>query len=394
PFIYVNPTPFQKKNSMCQSYNFLGLKYNIAISLLTFVTQITKAYIPKLTNYIFIILLLFMINAFIELINNQPYYSKHINNLRAGTWMMIIGMCTMNLIGFLFVRGKSFFIIIVIIVGVISFIFGILFNHYYHNRHIKAIYRRFKSKKIEDKKVYNYLHGVENSVESSENEAKSLSSSEDENNEEKLISVDSATSSSNSNNNDNEKAEEEDDDDDSSSERSFAISDKISERITAFSSIREIMQADILNEPTIIYKCLNEFELACRFLWNNETREAFQLMKELYSESLKQYRNNPLLYTYYSYYLIYINLRLSKSDKDIVLELENNDNTSENENDKNEDEEEEEIINEDTLNANDPDYLLSKALSSKLNFLGKYFVRFIIYSIKEKRKEEKDYYKK
>ena len=55
---------------------------------------------------------------------------------------------------------------------------------------------------------------------------------------------------------------------------------------------------------------------------------------------------------------------------------------------------EDEIMDEDTLNRDNPDFLLSKALASKLNYLGRYFVRYLIFEIKEKKKEEKDYYKK
>jgi len=41
-----------------------------------------------------------------------------------------------------------------------------------------------------------------------------------------------------------------------------------------------------------------------------------------------------------------------------------------------------------------PDTLLTKALSGKLNYLGKYFVKYLLFEIKEKKKEDKDYYKK
>ena len=129
--------------------------------------------------------------------------------------------------------------------------------------------------------------------------------------------------------------------------------------------------------------------------------------------------------------MLYINQRLSKEDKDIVLQIEKkqnkydieikeeednenegNENDEGNENyngsdygdsnyngsniieDEDEENENEEALDEDQLNANNPDYLLLKALNGKLSFLGKYFVRYLIFNIKEKRKEEKDYYKK
>ncbi|ORX77653.1 hypothetical protein BCR32DRAFT_270507 [Anaeromyces robustus] len=40
------------------------------------------------------------------------------------------------------------------------------------------------------------------------------------------------------------------------------------------------------------------------------------------------------------------------------------------------------------------EYLLSNALSSKLNYFNSYFVRYILYIIREKEREDKDYYKK
>lgn len=101
------------------------------------------------------------------------------------------------------------------------------------------------------------------------------------------------------------------------------------------------------------------------------------------------------MYTYYAYYLLYIDERTSKSDKDIIMGY------NINENDSNEEEMEEEkdenkndkFINED-INKSNPDYLLSKALTCKLNYLGKYFVRYLLFEIREKKKEDKDYYKK
>jgi len=138
------------------------------------------------------------------------------------------------------------------------------------------------------------------------------------------------------------------------------------------------------------------------------------------------------VFTYYAYYLLYIEGRTSKKDRDLIMGVGNTDdnddddedeenindeeeeNEEENEkersekevtsgsgsNDNYDDDEENEgnqqgnSLNEDKLNECNPTYLLSKAMTSKLNIFKSYFVRFLIYEIKEKEKEEKDFYKK
>ncbi|OUM62568.1 hypothetical protein PIROE2DRAFT_61791 [Piromyces sp. E2] len=191
-------------------------------------------------------------------------------------WMMTVGMCTVELIAFCIGSNSVVFTILIIVLGVCFFFIGIILNRMMYKKNIEGIYKRFKAKKIEDKKIYKYEKGIEGSETSSENESGSNSSdgdSDDNNKNEKVISVES------------ESEESEEDEGDSNSEKSFAISDRLSERITSFGSIHEITSTKILNEPTIVYSCINDFELACRFLWHNETKEAFQLMKEFYDES-------------------------------------------------------------------------------------------------------------
>jgi len=55
---------------------------------------------------------------------------------------------------------------------------------------------------------------------------------------------------------------------------------------------------------------------------------------------------------------------------------------------------EEEELDEEALNGNNPDFLLAKALSLKMNMLLKYLSKYLIIDIKEKKKEDKDFYKK
>jgi len=54
----------------------------------------------------------------------------------------------------------------------------------------------------------------------------------------------------------------------------------------------------------------------------------------------------------------------------------------------------EEMMHEDVFNANNPNYLLSKVWGFKLNIIQRYFVKYLIDDIREKKKEDKDYYKK
>jgi len=411
PFVFVNPTPFKKTNSLCQMYSFLGLKFNVAIFVLTFVTFIMKTYFPHYTYFVFIIFFLFMIYATKELITRQPYYNKYINDFRAGMWTMILGTTFVNFFSLLFGRGKSFFGIISLIMGILSFIGGIFLNRYMFKKHIEGIYKRFKEKRINDKMIYDYEHGIENN---SNSDGSSNNSDND--------SIDSSDKKkSKRNNKEDEEDEEEDDDDeyDSNSDKgSVVLTDRISERITSFSTIREIVKAKVLNEPIVVFKDFSDFELACRFIWSNETKEAFQLMKELYHEGLLQFPKVPFLYVYYAYYLLYIDSRMSKSDKDLIIgykdmdyddeeeeeeEKEEEDDDEERKEDDNEEKEIErvddekknkELMDEEAINGNNPDYLLSKASSFKLNFFGKYFTRYLLDVIKENRKEDEDYYKK
>jgi len=417
PFIYVNPTPFKKNNSLCQIYSFSNFKYHILIVILCFLTLFLKAYLEKISHFIFIFVFIFMLYSLSNFLKTQPYYNRHVNLMRSGTWSMIVFTSIVDLFSFLFGPKKIFFGITLMIVGVFSFFGGVALCWYRYNKQIEGIYKRFKQKKIEDKARYNRKKGI--SSESSESEDDNSRVSEDEDNESNLISIDSYDSdgkekhkkknkkeSKNELNNEESDEEEYEYDGSNSDGSNVQLNDRISERITAFGSIPDILNTTVLNEPVIVYNSSNEFELACRFLSKNETNEAFRLMKELYEESIKQYAKEPFLYTYYAYYLLYIDQRTSKSDKDIIMGLHVDENSQNSENDENnessenvneneDDIEKDPSFNEDDINGNDPDFLLSKALTTcKLNFIGKYFVRYLLFEIKEKKKEDKDYYKK
>ncbi|KAL6597661.1 hypothetical protein U3516DRAFT_847380, partial [Neocallimastix sp. 'constans'] len=288
-------------------------------------------------------------------------FLKEQHYLIAGMWTMILGTTIIDLIAFIFKTGKSFFGIMLIIVGAISFFIGIGLFRYLYTKHINEIYKRFKAKKIENNQVKSF----------SESQSTS-STSKNENIDEKLISIDSSNS-------DNEYSEEEKENDENNSNSSYnsedsnsiILDDKISERITSFGLLKEIINERISNESVVIFKSINDFELACRFI------------------CIKQFGKNPYLYTYYSYYLIYMEERKVNIGNQ---EIESNNNESEilesesDQNNKMLDNMKEEFDNN---NYND---LLGKAITFKLNPWGKYFVIFLIFYLNEKEKENVDYY--
>jgi len=53
-----------------------------------------------------------------------------------------------------------------------------------------------------------------------------------------------------------------------------------------------------------------------------------------------------------------------------------------------------EVIDEEKSNACDPNQILSKAFTCKLNVFSRYFINYLFYDIREKKKDDKDYYKK
>ncbi|ORX77654.1 hypothetical protein BCR32DRAFT_270509, partial [Anaeromyces robustus] len=248
-----------------------------------------------LTQYFFIIIGLCMIYLTSKFFQTQPYYNKYINMIRGGTWTMIIGLCFVNLLSYIFGSDKSFFSIILLVVGICSFIIGIIFCRKFYNSHIQGIYSRFKEKKIYDKKQYNHEHNIESSN-GSENEEKSQLLFE---NEEMSTNSDNelenkGKSKGKKDNRDSEEDDNDSDDDNEydSDENSLLLNDRVSQKISAFGSIQEIFNTVVINESIVVFKDYNDFELACRFIWNNETKEAFYLIKELYDECTKNFKKN------------------------------------------------------------------------------------------------------
>ena len=192
-----------------------------------------RAYSKTIYHYIYVFVSLFMIYMLYDLLKHQPYYNKYVNIFRAGMWSIIPGMGIINLLAFLIGKGKSFFGIMLLVVGFISFFIGAFLSMYFYKKHIEEIYQRFKVKKTEDRMRYYRDKGIEH------DDGSSKSSEE---NDEKLISVDSYSESNNENDKrkNNEESESDDDDDANSDNSGVAISDRISERITSFGSLREI----------------------------------------------------------------------------------------------------------------------------------------------------------
>jgi len=154
---------------------------------------------------------------------------------------MIVGMTVVEIFSYTLGNGKSFFSIILFVVGVIFFVLGFQMCRIQYRKQIEAVYKRFKAKKIEDKNYYKSKYGSSGSFGSSSKESNDASSSydseeeekEEEDKEDQLISVDSSDSGEDDDNNDEDEDEDENDSD-------IEISDRISEKITSFENIIEI----------------------------------------------------------------------------------------------------------------------------------------------------------
>ncbi|KAG4090230.1 hypothetical protein H8356DRAFT_955145 [Neocallimastix lanati (nom. inval.)] len=215
---------------------FFFLIFQIFVSL---IINLMKGYFEDFTKFIFIFLFLYMIYGIYELIKTQPYYNKPINYFRSGTWTMILGMTSIRFISLIFGKGKSIFSILLFITGAVCFVVGILLCHYCFKKHINFIYKSYKDKKMEDIALYNLENGITSSSNHSSG-SRSVNQSE-----EKLISFDSENSDETDTRNEISESEDTEDSGDSdevssNDSNSFAISDRVSERITSFSSLRDI----------------------------------------------------------------------------------------------------------------------------------------------------------
>jgi len=174
--------------------------------------------------------------------NLQPYYNKYVNILRAGTWSMITGMGFIDILSLLFGKGKIIFGIMFLVIGICSFFLGIILCIKSYNIHIKNIYARFKEKKEFDIMVYKRDHGIEGSEESSE-ERSYVSSNDGENqilfDSDNKLDDDLKQKNGKKESNYSDEEDSEDSEYDSDNNSVQILNDKISERITSFSSIRE-----------------------------------------------------------------------------------------------------------------------------------------------------------
>jgi len=150
---------------------------------------------------------------------------------------MIIGTSIINLFSLCLGSDKSFFSILSLVFGIITFFVGFFLSKFKHNKHIEVIYKRFKEKKIEDKNIYKLEHGIEGSSTDSHSKLthESSGSDNDENSEESSDEV-----SDNKKDESENSDEEESDYDNGSDVNSVVISDRVSERITSFSQMNEI----------------------------------------------------------------------------------------------------------------------------------------------------------
>jgi len=177
---------------------------------------------------------------------------------------MITGMSIVNLISLIVGKSKSIFGILSPIIGICFLIIGVVICKLKYNRLVKGVYSRFKEKRISEKAIYKQEYGIDSSdSEKSEEEEKSQISSE---NEEKLISLDSGSEDEDyqkkkkrNEDSDSEEGESEEDEEYNSDNESYEISDRISERISSFNTMREI--------GNYLYKSLYRNQIKKCYCW-------------------------------------------------------------------------------------------------------------------------------
>ncbi|ORX87597.1 hypothetical protein BCR32DRAFT_147197 [Anaeromyces robustus] len=235
PFVYVSPTAFNKKNSLCQKFSYFNIKYNSLFCILSLLFHVFNAYFQKGSEIIVLILSIFMIISVKDIFIIQPYYNVIINQFKGGMMTMTIGMAIVNLFAYLFGKGKFIFNILLIVVGIIFFVGGVLSCRIIYMKNTKEIYRRFKEKINIDNEIYNYQHNIQNS-ESGSSDSKSTSSVSDENQNE--IKEDQSNSNSNNSEDNNEEEDNEMNEEDDVS--NVELNDRLSERISSFNEIDNI----------------------------------------------------------------------------------------------------------------------------------------------------------
>ncbi|ORX87598.1 hypothetical protein BCR32DRAFT_147198 [Anaeromyces robustus] len=110
-------------------------------------------------------------------------------------------------------------------------------------------------------------------------------------------------------------------------------------------------------------------------------------MKDLYEEGIKQFRNNPLLSTYYAYYILHCNkTSTKKKENDSVPNKEVNEKNIDYTKSL-----QEKCYAKDDSN---PSSIIKVAIGYKINIFGKYFIEYLIFELKEKEKEDNDFSKK
>ncbi|ORX59239.1 hypothetical protein BCR36DRAFT_408745 [Piromyces finnis] len=247
----------------------------------------------------------------------HPYYYETLNTIRSGSLMMIILSSIISLLANFFNINATVIAIITIIASIVGFIFGIYICKKLYKKKVSNIFKKLKEKSLLYIKLENeYINP-------------NSESSEDSNNEEKFDSSSNSEEEEEDDNDDGDDDEEEEEEEESNSVSSSSINSEVTqsnnEKTTEktiffseetlskidikkdiFNSINEIVNKYEIKEQIIVFKSPKQIELICRFLRNNISMEAYQLLTSIYVEGFSQYYSNALIHIYYSYYYWYI----------------------------------------------------------------------------------------
>ncbi|KAG4083107.1 hypothetical protein H8356DRAFT_968555 [Neocallimastix lanati (nom. inval.)] len=353
--------------------------------------QLTSAYYKSLLEFLYLILVIGLVYFLYLLVTIQPYYDDKINTFRYGTITMIVSM-SFGIMFFQLYNINNYLVsFLIFLVGVVLFISGIFFYKKISKYYIRGIYLRLKKhltlkRKIisdTDRKVSLTLTSEDGkSVDNINDETLSKVSSSMYNSDhlDRNSTIEEEEEEENEEENSGCENENSNSSNDSDSSNDVQIHKILQDKIRTFDSIDNILKSTDKREPIVVFNKPSDFELACRFIKNNEKPEAFQLVYDIYDEWLVDYHNNfillitsqfpknPYINIYYTYYIAYIDKQI---DKYVVKMPQNKSSETNN-------------IYGHLINAN----------ACKTNFLSKYFIRYIYLDVKDNYEDIEGYSKR
>jgi hypothetical protein len=341
--------------------------------------QLTSAYYKSLLEFLYLILVIGLVYFLYLLVTIQPYYDDKINTFRYGTITMIVSM-SFGIMFFQLYNINNYLVsFLIFLVGVVLFISGIFFYKKISKYYIRGIYLRLKKhltlkRKIisdTDRKVSLTLTSEDGkSVDNINDETLSKVSSSMYNSDhlDRNSTIEEEEEEENEEENSGCENENSNSSNDSDSSNDVQIHKILQDKIRTFDSIDNILKSTDKREPIVVFNKPSDFELACRFIKNNEKPEAFQLVYDIYDECTSQFPKNPYINIYYTYYIAYIDKQI---DKYVVKMPQNKSSETNN-------------IYGHLINAN----------ACKTNFLSKYFIRYIYLDVKDNYEDIEGYSKR